>query len=252
MHYCLLQLYISKICMVYRLLQYFLLLKFHKVLRNELSPPSATCPAQITPTLAYLHNVYNNFSSFKVYSTYRVFLLVDQSITLSSNCLPTFRTIRSIFWVHALHINPFKSQQSHALFLSHIQLFYDMRGPFCIYVHISFFFGLFGYFASFFFWLFLVACLIFLSLSISTVAHLFDMYFVFPTCHGLCLPNKRGEKSRRGREIAAAGLTVYFPFNSRVFFRFFFVGSNQYCCQKTTRAERGRRAYRTEILSLLP
>lgn len=189
MHYCLLQLYISKICMVYRLLQYFLLLKFHKVLRNELSPPSATCPAQITPTLAYLHNVYNNFSSFKVYSTYRVFLLVDQSITLSSNCLPTFRTIRSIFRVHALHINPFKSQQSHALFLSHIQLFYDMRGPFCIYVHISFFFGLFGYFASFFFGYFWQLALSFslsrfrLLLTFSICISFFQraMGFVYPT-----------------------------------------------------------------------
>lgn len=96
-----------------------------------------------------------------------------------------------------------------------------MRGPFCIYIYL--FFRVVWLFCFFFFWLFLLACLIFFSLSLDfDCCSPFRYVFRFSNVPWALFTQQRGEKRRRGREIAAAGLTVYFPFNSRVFFRFFF------------------------------
>lgn len=86
----------------------------------------------------------------------------------------------------------------------------------------------------------------------------FRYVFRFSNVPWALFTQQRGEKRRRGREIAAADLTVYFPFNSRVFFRFFFgffslVQINiAVKKQLGLRGGGGGRAYRTEILSLLP
>lgn len=98
--------------------------------------------------------------------------------------------------LHNSHLNPFKSEIPNqtttiACTISLIQLFHIPFVARLFFVYISRFVWL-----CFFFRLFLVACALSLSLSRS-LCPLLLTFLVFPTCHGLCLPNKEWEKKRK-------------------------------------------------------
>lgn len=93
--------------------------------------------------------------------------------------------------LHNSHFNPFKSgipnHNNRLHYFSYTVIPYSIRSPF-FFVYISRFVWLC------FFRLFLVACALSLSLSLCP---LLLTFFVFPTCHGLCLPNKEWEKKKK-------------------------------------------------------
>lgn len=125
--------------------------------------------------------------------------------------------------LHNSHFNPFKSgkpnHNNRLHYFSYTVIPYSIRGPFCIYLTVCL--------VVFFFRLFLVACALSLSHSLC-LCPLLLTFVVFPTCHGLCLPNKEWKEEE---EIAAANVACIFRLTVE-YFRFLF-RSNQYCCQKT-------------------
>lgn len=148
--------------------------------------------------------------------------------------------------LHNSHFNPFKSgkpnHNNRLHYFSYTVIPYSIRGPFCIYLTVCL--------VVFFFRLFLVACALSLSHSLC-LCPLLLTFVVFPTCHGLCLPNKEWE--RRGRNCGGKRC-LYFPFNCWVFS--FFVPFKSILLSKNSGAqerhrEEGERTGGAELKSYL-
>lgn len=140
--------------------------------------------------------------------------------------------------LHNSHFNPFKSgkpnHNNRLQYFSYTVIPYSTRGPFCIYLTVCL--------VVFFFRLFLVACALSFSRSLSlSLCPLLLTFVVFPTCHGLCLPNKEWE--RRGRNCGGKRC-LYFPFNCWVFS--FFVPFKSILLSKNSGAQERDREEGTE------